>query len=530
MNILQKIQEQFLVIKDRFSNVHLKLEDIVDANNQMLKSHLKLCKESNEGIIALKIFGEHESPGLKQAFINLSDALKSIEVSRTAMVTMLETSFVDPIKELAHLQREVYKAETLTGTAQTALEKSQEKLKAKKEKPRDGLEEAKLEKLDLSIKNAEDGVKESEELLSTRKKNESMLKIKLAKNKLENMKRTLTLLVQEYKKLHSIGINSLTDTKDFVDKINIQKESTSAILYPIPRLNTEDYVEGMKILRNTVKNVGSRLEKVRKENVQLLDAHLLLQVETRKAITLFKEFAKEETPGIQNAIENFAEGLETIESNREAFVKQMRFEFIQPIDNTIKEKETLLEQLEKTLENYKDHKKWEGILQKIRGKEANNLKPGELEEAKENVARLDKITNHEHNILTQNTHLFTVSKIEACKNSLTSILERNLKFHDQAFNIIANTEILAKDIEIKKEFNSVDLRSKPVEKTVKPEKKVPAPVKKTPAPKKTEEKPVKKTESAPKPAAAKPTKKSSKKSSKKTIKKSTPKKSTPKKS
>ena len=537
MNIIQKMQEQFLVIKDRFSNVHMKLEDIVDANNQMLKSHLKLCKESNEGIIALKIFGEHESPGLKQAFINLSDALKSIEVSRTAMVTMLETSFVDPIKELADLQREVYKAETLTGTAQSALEKSQEKLKAKQEKPRDGLDEAKLEKLDLSIKKAEDGVKESEELLSTRKKDEAMLKIKLAKNKLENMKRTLTLLVQEYKKLHSIGINSLTDTKEFVDKINIQKESTSAILYPVPRLNTENYIGGMKNLRNTVKDVGSRMEKVRRENVQLLDAHLLLQVETRKAITLFKEYSKEETPGIQKAIENFADGLETIETNREAFVKQMRFEFIQPIDNTIKEKETLLEQLEKTLENYKEHKKWEGILQKIRGKEANNLKPGELEEAKENVARLDKMTNHEHNILTQNTHLFTVSKIEACKNGLASILERNLKFHDQAFNIIANSEILAKEIEIKKEFNSVDMRSKPSGKEVPlstkkapaPVKKAPTSAKKAPAPVKKEVKAVKKkVEATPKPADKKVVKESTKKPSKKSSKKST-KKSTPKK-
>ncbi len=451
MNFIQKI-------KDQFSNVHLKLEDIVDANNQMLKSHLNLCKESNEGIIALKSFGEQESPGLKQAFINLSDALKSIEVSRTAMVVMLESSFVVPIKELATLQRNVYKAESLARKAYLIHEKHTAKLKIQKERTKKGLDANGLEKLASSIKKAEEAFANSETLLETRKKEEKEMKIEFEKLKLQNMKRTISLLVQEYKKLHSIGISALTDTNEFIEKIHIQQESTSAILYPIPHLQAPDYLAGIKALRKRISEVGTRLYNVRISNLQLLKAHTTLQEETRKVINLFITYAQEETPGIQKAIENFAEGLETIESNREAFEKQMQFEFIHPITEILKEKQLLVEQIEKTLQAYKEHKKWEGTLEHIRLKDAHHLKPGEIEQAKENEASFAKLTRHEQNILTQNTHLFTLSKIKSFKNCLTSILERNFSFHDQAYNIIANSELLAKDINLKSEFKSIDIK------------------------------------------------------------------------
>jgi hypothetical protein len=102
----------------------------------------------------------------------------------------------------------------------------------------------------------------------------------------------------------------------------------------------------------------------------------------------------------------------------------------------------------------KELKKWSKTLQKLRHTPADKQTPGELKEAKEHVEEYSTIVKKHHNKLVQDTHLFTISKIETFKNCLTSLLERNLKFHEQANNIIENSEMLVKDIKVEEEYKN----------------------------------------------------------------------------
>ncbi len=545
MKIFSRIKTQFQIFAENFSSVHLRLEEIVDTNNKMLQSHLNLVKESNAGILSLKKFGDQESPGLKSAFINLSDSLKEIEIFRTAMVTKLNVEFISPIKALIQQQKDRNIAQTRVKGAKEDLTDAQQKLQktktkhtAKSEKnaqkateeinraeqrikalqadqvsaqqqladfssqdrkeiAHDGTNESdnvvdvqeqltklqtRCEKVEADfakaqtslktlqnkhaekqqkdadkaheeIQKAENYVKESETILAERIQTFTSLDESFEKNKLQSIKDLLKVLVQEYKKLHLIGVSNLAESQTFIKEINIQTESTSALLHPIPPLNAENYLPELNQLARDIMQVESGLQNIYSANQRLYKAHLKLQRESILGIESFKKYALDESPGIQNAIETFADGLHTIESNRQAFIAQMKSQFLEPLQATMDEGKQLEQRIRTIFDMHQNLTKWIDKLQKLRTKPADKVAPGDLPEAKENVARYESIVSKHHDYLVRETHLFTLQKIETFKNCLNAILERNHQFHEQASNIIESSETLVDEIQIENEFS-----------------------------------------------------------------------------
>ncbi|TFH29867.1 MAG: hypothetical protein E4G98_03125, partial [Promethearchaeota archaeon] len=76
------------------------MDPLLKENRQMLEAELKLSYESAEGIQALKLYAEEETPALHDALVGTSNALNTIEENRKAMVDRIRIGFVRPFELL----------------------------------------------------------------------------------------------------------------------------------------------------------------------------------------------------------------------------------------------------------------------------------------------------------------------------------------------------------------------------------------------------------------------------------------------
>ena len=125
----------------------------------------------------------------------------------------------------------------------------------------------------------------------------------------------------------------------------------------------------------------NQLAVVVKENKQMLDAHGRLTKESQEGFEQFRSYAESESPGIQQALNSIADALQTIETNRIAFIEQLRFDFINPLEGLIDLWKKLQVEIREDEKAAGQKEKMGKNLAKKKAKPAAKLKPGEIESA-----------------------------------------------------------------------------------------------------------------------------------------------------
>ncbi|UYP47554.1 hypothetical protein NEF87_003839 [Candidatus Lokiarchaeum ossiferum] len=446
MGFMEKLKESFSSVAAQMKENTKQLESVIKENSELLDSHDKLSKESAEGILELKKYGEKETPLLKDAFVGLSETLKMVEGERAKMTSELRSQFLQPMKELVaqfdQLEREIKEDES----AAKKLAKIKKKLDKEKAKPAEKQKPGAIEKAEADYQNA---VKIAE------KEHDDVIKATAAyqEQKIRKIKECLAVIVAQHKGFHQIVLSNLTDTKMYIEMIvpEQKEEVKEAIAETLE--NLEESLKSCDQIYTVIAHVKKDLHSVIKENMEMLNAHLKVTKESKEGINAFKDYGLKESPALGEALSSLGGSLEIIEVNRQAFVEQMNHEFIRPLKELIDTWDKLRELIKKDVKSLKNDQKIVRKLEKLKMQDPTKLKPGLLEEKEKEAASIRDASTKLHKSMLTSYQEFTAAKSKTMKSCLGSMVERNLKFHNQALNIIDNAEILVSQIDISKEMD-----------------------------------------------------------------------------
>ncbi|MHA1775846.1 MAG: hypothetical protein ACTSWC_03670 [Promethearchaeota archaeon] len=419
------------------------INPIIKENRQMLEAELKLSLESNEGIQALQDYSEIETPASKEALSQISETLKKVEESRRKMVEQLRLGFLRPFEYLSDVWKEVEILKKEKQRAEKALEHANKTLVKKQEKAEKNPEKMKENELEL----AEQEVKDAKEKLEKINYDLEQKEEEFHQKKLNIIKNSFKVLIEQRKQFHNQSKENIEKVKPPVLAIKV---GTEGKLYA-NQIDTNDKEEKQekspfksKIINFTERITKTDLElaKVIRENKQILDAHSRLMKETTEAISVYKSYAEKESPDIKGVLNRFAGALEIIETNRQAFIEQMKFEFIEPL-HKLSEDYKILQEITKEAKRAEEKlEKAQKKLKKIQEKPEEKRKPEDLTKAEQALHEAEMESEKAQTKLKTKSITFGTQKAKTLKDSLNSLIERNLKFHQQASNIIQNAEIL----------------------------------------------------------------------------------------
>lgn len=221
-------------------------------------------------------------------------------------------------------------------------------------------------------------------------------------------------------------------TKEILDKI---KTSFSTIVDKLHASNTQ-------------------LAKVVKDNSTVLKEESILAKKNKKAIEALEIFATQETPGLQDALTMVSSALNTIQSNREAMVEQLKFEFITPLEELINKWLAVQKAISDEAHAQSEESSAKKSLEKKQAMPSIKLKPGELEEAAQKVELAAQNGKLKQSKVIQLTGEYNEAKIKTLKETLTTLMERYNSFHNQAVNIMGDAIDSIEKIDINKEISS----------------------------------------------------------------------------
>lgn len=446
MGFMEKLKENFSSVAAQMKENTKQLENVIKENAELLDSHDKLSKESAEGILELKKYGEKETPLLKDAFIGLSETLDMVEGERAKMTSALRGQFLNPLKELVaqfdQLEREIKEDET----AAKKLSKIQKKFEKEKAKPVEKQKPGAIEKAKFAYQEA---VKVAE------KEHDDVIKATAAyqEQKIKQIKECLTVVVAQHKGFHRIVLSNLTDTKMYIEMIVPEQKEEVKETVEETLESLEESLKSCDRISDIIAHVKKDLQAVIKENMEMLNAHLKVTKESKEGINAFKAYGLKESPALAEALSSLGGSLEIIEINRHAFVEQMNHEFIRPLKELIETWETFRELIKTDIKSLKTDQKIVRKLEKYKMQDPAKLKPGFLEEKKKEAASIRESSTKKHKSMLVSYQEFNAAKSKTMKNCLGSMVERNLKFHNQALNIIDSAEILVSQIDISKEMD-----------------------------------------------------------------------------
>lgn len=219
---MDKIKGSLNVIGEKFKLTNAALAGVIKENSEMLLANEKLSKESKEGIASLKNYANTETPAVKEAFNNISQALEQIEGNREKMVAQLRKDYIAPLNKLIEgwktLQTEIKEADDAAKKLEGA-KKDLEKVKAKPaEKKKPNEEEQAAAKLTAAQEKA---TKEGDDVAkATAKFNEEKIKA---------LKDALNVLADSQKDFYAKAVQLLDGSKTKIAAIDVQKEATVVV-------------------------------------------------------------------------------------------------------------------------------------------------------------------------------------------------------------------------------------------------------------------------------------------------------------
>ncbi|MHA1646122.1 MAG: hypothetical protein ACTSVL_01005, partial [Promethearchaeota archaeon] len=247
---------------------------------------------------------------------------------------------------------------------------------------------------------------------------------------------------------HQLASSKLTDITMYIDMI-VPEEIDFTTFSGEVQESAKNYRKNLSKIQKVIVGMRKGLGKVIKENKEMLDAQMMLKKESQESISAFKDFALNESKSFSEALESLAGSLEIIEVNREAFVKQMEFEFITPLNDLVMLLRDLKSKIKKEEKSINFYEKKNKKLENLKIMSPEKLNKEYLSKREQEFSEIAMKKNVNHKLLIDFFNKFNEKKANTIKDSLNSYVERNLKFHNQALNIIDSSELLIEAIKLK---------------------------------------------------------------------------------
>ncbi len=143
MSLKDKVKELIESISSKLITRSTAIDHVININNRFIETELKLIKDLQDGIIALKNYADTESIELESVISEMKLTFKSIEKIREEKIEQLKNKVITPLQEIL----DGYNALTLkfkeVEKARRAIEKEQRNVVKKQKKTSPGdLEEA----------------------------------------------------------------------------------------------------------------------------------------------------------------------------------------------------------------------------------------------------------------------------------------------------------------------------------------------------------------------------------------------------
>jgi hypothetical protein len=225
MSFVVKLKKFFNEVSDKVVSLSSDLTKVTKENNQMLDAYKVLVKESREGIASYKLYGDKETPGLKDALNGVSTAFGAIDTELEKMVAETEKKFIAPLNDLLKdwlkLNTEIKEHKK----AQADQEKSKKKLAAVQAKP---AEKVKTGEPEAAAAQLNDAVKK------LNKEHEDVIVATdvFNKKKVKTLEDTLAALVSTRIAFYEKAAGLLKDLPGKIKKIDVEKENDVIIDAP----------------------------------------------------------------------------------------------------------------------------------------------------------------------------------------------------------------------------------------------------------------------------------------------------------
>ena len=211
------LKKVFGDISDKLKLSSSAISTVIKENIQYLDAELRVTKEAQEGINALKTYAAIETPSLEEAINTLATTLESIEQAREEKVNLLQEKFIRPLNEIVE-QMKIKDAELKEAEkAKKDLEKLESKLAKLEEKPKEKLKPGQLDATKTSVSASQEAYKkeEAEAKAATEAFN---------KKKLEKMQEILKNLSEIEKSFHEKALELMGVVKEKAEAIKVEEE------------------------------------------------------------------------------------------------------------------------------------------------------------------------------------------------------------------------------------------------------------------------------------------------------------------
>ena len=196
---------------------------------------------------------------------------------------------------------------------------------------------------------------------------------------------------------------------------------------------------------------SNAIKEIIKESNQYLEAELNVAKESTEAILALQSYAEKETPSLEAAITALATTLEGIENARKDKVKELKENFIAPLETLLDgfiKRQTEIREAE---DAKKALDKAENKLNKLSSKPKEKLKPGQLDQAKTVVKEAKATVEKEEEEVKKANESFAKQKLEIMQQVLTSLHDIEKAYHEKTVELFGDVIEKAKEIKVEEE-------------------------------------------------------------------------------
>lgn len=203
----------------------------------------------------------------------------------------------------------------------------------------------------------------------------------------------------------------------------------------------ETVAEGLNI-----KKTG--IERIIDENEDYLEELEKTTVESREGIKALKEYAKSETPSLQDAINSLADTYETMEDKRLERVKRLKNEFIVPLKELLTGLEAREKEMKEAQKAEKNMNKLADKVKKQKSKPPEKQKPDKIADLELEFDEAKAIYEKEREEAEIAIESFNEEKINTMKSIINSITDVEKDYHSSVLSTIDMTKAKAKAINV----------------------------------------------------------------------------------
>ena len=145
----------FKKVMDKLSLSGGAISDAIRQNTQYLNAELRVIKEAQESINALKTYADAETPSLKTTVNALVKKFENIEKTREEKANQLQNKVIDPLNKIIEEEKILNAKLKEADVAQKALIKAENKLAKLESKPEEKQRPEQIDEAKAALKESE---------------------------------------------------------------------------------------------------------------------------------------------------------------------------------------------------------------------------------------------------------------------------------------------------------------------------------------------------------------------------------------